>query len=534
MRRCSTLLAVLLLAPTLGAASARACDDLPVRVSLSSSDPTLLRDEPRAILSPRAVAVSAVRVELRRGTRLYASGFLSGRLARGRTAVALTLAAGRQVGAGRYRLIAIGRRAGCAGRASAARDWRFGTPSLPVRAAPISTFVRDNEGSLRLILRSVGHRRVRGVRVRLLDAAGATVAQSPRRASFRGEKVVDLPVAGTLPPGSYTLRVSGKSDGAAETELSEQPLTLAAGGNGNGGGNGGGGPAPDPTQPSPVGLVEQRAVVDWSGGESRGRDVAGFVAPGVGYGELVCRPDAQWIRFYPTDLQREVAMMTWTYKDWAENQEKAVREAQYGPFTGPDFREGLNKFGPPEKRSTGEFSGIVSDRGPFGSLGGASLAAPTTFRLTWEWDLTDSRTSRCHVEATFLTENAAGTQAPLARSTSLVWRGDANAAGHDSASVGVPGLGTVSLTCQAGVRGARTLTVDTALGADVTTREGSDDVARGQAFGPIVAQLPNNGMLAIRFSNGATLLASSRWKVNDPDATQNACFVAAQAVVPVS
>jgi hypothetical protein len=250
MRRCSTLLAVLLLAPTLGAASAHACDDLPVRVSLSSSDPTLLRDEPRAILSPRgAVAVSAVRVELRRGTRLYASGFLSGRLARGRTAVALTLAAGRHVGAGRYRLIAIGRGAGCAGRASAARDWRFGTPSLPVRAAPISTFVRDNQGSLRLILRSVGHRRVRGVGVRLLDAAGATVAQSPRRASFRGEKVVDLPVAGTLPPGSYTLRVSGKSDGAAETELSEQPLTLAAGGNGNGNngnGNGNGGASGPP------------------------------------------------------------------------------------------------------------------------------------------------------------------------------------------------------------------------------------------------------------------------------------------------
>ena len=90
----------------------------------------------------------------------------------------------------------------------------------------------------------------------------------------------------------------------------------------------------------------------------------------------------------------------------------------------------------------------------------------------------------------------------------------------------------MSLTCQAAPGGARALTVDTAQGATVTLREASTDTARTQDIGPVTTDLPNNGMLAVAFPSGATLLVSSRWKVNDPDPAQNSCFVAAQALVP--
>lgn len=515
----AAVLAALMLVPAGAGAVTPACRALPLKVALSSSDPTVLEDDPAAIVSPvRGARVSDPRVVLRRHGRTYAHGALTGRLARGRTVVALRMVPGRRIRAGRYRLVATARRAGCTPRSGSVRRWRFGTPSLPVRAAPLSTLVSDNDGGVRLLLRSVGRRRVSDVRVSLLDASGATVAQATHRDAFAGQVGIELPLAGSPAPGRYTLRVTGRSGGSALR--SQQPLAFAPGG----------GSVPAETAP-PAGAAVQRAVVDWSGGSWQGREVAGFVAPGIGYGEIVCRPDAQWIRFYPGDPGREVAMMNWTYKDWTQNQEKAIREALHDRYTGPDFREGLNKFSPTEKLSTGEFEGLISDRGPFGNVGGASLAAPTTLRLTWQWDFSQAGSERCHVEATFTSQTASAVP-PVARSAQILWRGDSNAAGRDAAAVDVPGVGTLSLACQPGPLGARSLTVDTAQGATVVTREGSDDFARPQDVGPVTAALPNNGMVTIRFAGGATLLASSRWKVNDPDPAQNFCAIAAQAVTP--
>jgi hypothetical protein len=510
---------MILLVPAGASAVTPACRTLPVKVALSSSDPTALEDDPAAIVSPlRGASVSEPRVVLKRKGRTYAQGSMKGRLARGRTAIALRTVTGRRIRAGRYRLVATGRRAGCSARVRTDRRWTFGTPSLPVRAAPLSTLVSDNDGQVRLLLRSVGRHSVSGVRVSLLDSSGATVAQTTHRGAFTGQVPVDLPLAGTPAPGRYTLKVTGRSGGSALQ--SQQPLAFAPGG----------GSVPAATAPQ-TGAAVQHIVVDWSGGAPQGRDVAGFVAPGIGYGEVVCRPDAQWIRFYPGDLQRDVAMMNWTYKDWSENQEKAIREALHDRYTGPDFREGLNKFGPAEKLSTGEYEGIISDRGPFDNVGAATLAAPTTLKLTWQWDFSQPGSERCHVEATLTSQTASATP-PVARSAPILWRGDSNAAGRDTAAVDVPGVGALALACQPGPLGARTLTVDTPQGATVTTREGSDDFARPQEVGPVSAALPNNGMVAIRFAGGATLLASSRWKVNDPDPAQNFCMVAAQSVTP--
>ncbi len=524
----AALAALALGAAAAPAAAAPGCSPLPLAVSLPSSDPTVLRDDPMAVVrARRGATVSDVRVRLSRGGRTVATGSIAGRLAAGRIAVALRPVDGRPIGRGRYRLTATGRRAGCARRTAVARTWEMHRPSLPVRAAPLSTLTGDNDGGVRLLLRTVDREAVANVRVRLLDGSGATVAQATVPGAFRGQRMVDLPLAGPLRPGAYTLRVDGRSHGAAA--VARQPLAFAPGAS-----EAAASAPAAPSAPSApaTGLIAQHATVDWSGGAWEGRDVAGFVAPGIGYGEIVCRPDAQWIRFYPDDLGREVSMMNWTYKDWSENTEKAIREAVRTATSGRDFREGLNKFWPPEKHSTGEFDGIISDRGPFGSPAPADLAAPTTLRLTWQWDFSRQGDESCHVEATFVTQSLASALTPLARSGSIAWRGSDAAAGHDATAFAVPGLGTVSLTCQAAVNGARSLTVDTEQGATVTLREASTDSARGQALGPVSADLPNNGMLAVAFPSGARLLVSSRWKVNDPDPAQNSCFVAAQAIVP--
>jgi hypothetical protein len=509
----------LMLAPAPASAISDACQTLPATVSLSSSDPTALRDDPQAIVqAKRGAKLDDVRVTLTRKGRRYGTGLLKGRLAAGRIAIPLRLDTGRRVRAGDYRLVVSASRAGC-GRRSAARTWKFGTPSLPVRAAPVSTLVSDNRGGVKLLLRSVDRQTVSGVRVSLLNADGATVAQTTYTGSFTGQVSIDLPLAGPLPAGSYTLRVTGRSAGSAS--ITEQKLAFASGSS----------EAATTSTTATTGLIEQHATVDWSGGAWQGRDVAGFVAPGIGYGEIVCRPDAQWIRFYPNDLGREVSMMNWTYKDWTQNTEKAIREALHTQYTGKDFREGLNKFGPAEKLSTGEFDGLISDRGPFGSPAPTDLAAPTSLKLTWQWDFSQSGAERCHVEATFVTQSLTNDLTPLARSGSIAWRGSDAAAGHDSTAFAIPGVGTVNVACSAALLGARGLSIDSPQGGTVTTREGSEDTARPQEMGPVAADLPNNGMLFATLADGTRLIVSSRWKVNDPDPSQNFCFVAAQAVV---
>ncbi len=495
------------------AASSR-CTVLPVRASLASGDPTAVRDEPRAFLAPSAGAsVRNVSVSVRRGSTTYATGTISGRLAKGTIAVQLTLSPS-TMRAGTYRIVATGQRSGCAKRTSVSRALKLRTPSLPVRAAPLSTLVGDNEGAVRLVLRSVAHSSIASVNASLVNQAGDTVAAVADAAPFNGESIVDLPLASSIPAGKYTLRLTGRTSGSSTTQISEQPITFASGG--------GSAPVTPPT-----GSVRQKSVVDWSGGAWKGREVAGFVAPGIGHGEIVCRPDAQWLRFYPADQGREVSMMNWTYRDWGQNQEKALREALHTQYTGPDFQEGLNKFSPTEKIETGQFDGIIADRGPFAALSPSGLAEPTTLKLTWSWDFTQTGKERCHVEAVFTTATTQDTT-PLARSAQVVWRGDAGAAGHDSAKVDVPGLGTLSLVCQATPGGTRTLTVDTPSGAAITTRQGSDDSTASQSIGPVVASLPGNGMLSVALDGGKTLLVSSRWKTNDPDLTQNFCKVAAQ------
>lgn len=493
-----------------------------------TTDPTSFEDDPVVVLAPgRYVAIEGVRVTMRRGTRVLGRQTLD-RLSTSGGVVRLVPPAGHdalRIGKGPVRITLTGTRAAeCPERAVRFRgSWRFAAPTLPVRGAPATTFVEDARlGGVRFYLRSVGERVVRTVRATLLGGNGRAVSSVAVGGALRDGAAIDLPAPADLSAGRYRVRFSGRPPGSRHLRTWTAPLVLGSRG------------APgSPPVDQEAGLAEQRVVVDWSQGRAAGRDTAGFVVPGIGYGEIACGYQQQHIRFYPNDLDREQSMMLWTYKDWGEGSEKSIREAVHTQFTGPSFQEGLNKFSPPEKRMTGEYEGVISDRGvleaPFGTL----LAPPTSIDLTWEWDFSETRQSRCHVEAVLRTENGDPTPSrPLARSAQVVWRGEPNAAGHDVASTEVPGVGTVTVRCEATPAGTRTLTVDPATqGGSVTLREGGEEKRTDYDSGPLVVALPNNGQLKIGLYDGASVLVSSRWKVNDPKPGENACRVAAQVVV---
>jgi hypothetical protein len=357
------------------------------------------------------------------------------------------------------------------------------------------------------------------VRASLINSSGATVAEDVIPELGSDQIVAELPIGSPLSPGSYTVRLVGQEASSEIWRRSDQEVRFVAGG---------GGAAPV----EPTGMQVQKVRVDWNGGKWQGRQIAGFIAPGIGFGEIVCSPDQQWIRFYPSDGSRESAMMTWTDKDWGNFSEVALREAKYATGTGPDFREGFNKFGPTEKWSRGKFQGIISDRGPIEGPGGVALSPPTTYDLNWEWDFSKSGSSRCSVEAVFRTETDQEDK-PLARSAQVVWRGETNATpANNTRTVDVPGLGNVTLTCEAGPSGVRRLNIADPVGGRVETREGSDVASVNFETGPIEALLPNNGMLFLQLNSGERLLVTSRWKANDPAPEKNWCVVAAQIYTP--
>ncbi len=501
------------------ASAGKQCKRLPLSVKLSSHDPTALLEKAQAWVYVRTNGkVRSARVKVIRGGSVYLKGRITGRLAGGRTSI-VRLRRVRQVKAGKYRIEVTARKGGCRNTRTKSSAWGFRKPSLPLKALPYSTKVRDNAGNVRFTLQPVRRTPIGRVRVTLVNSRGATVAEQVIPDLAGKQIVAELPINGVLSPGEYRVRLYGKDLSDDKFRGTVQKFRFT---------RGGGGAKPVST----TGEQIQKVTVDWSGGSSKGRSAGGFVAPGIGYGEIVCNQAQQWIRFYPSNGGREAAMMNWTYKNWGTYSEKALREAKYARGTGPDFREGLNKFGPPEKYSTGAFQGIISDRGPIEGPGGTSLAPPTTLDMDWEWDFSDPKKARCHVNATFRTETDLETK-PVARSAQVVWRRERNATEKNTVSTArFPGLGDVQVVCEAGPTGVRRLTIDNPTGGKLITREGSDDFAVNQPSGPLSARLPNNGMLFLQLNTGERILVSSRWKVNDPDPDQNWCVVSAQIYSP--
>jgi hypothetical protein len=385
-------------------------------------------------------------------------------------------------------------------------------PGLPLAASPVSTLTGANGSAVKIVVRPIKRARLGAIQISFQNSKGKVLSRKRIASPSEEPEVVSLPLARPLRPGTYRVWMVGEKKSGGSKLSAKRKIKFAAGG-----GQG--------ATTVESGALIQQVTVDWYGGNWGGRDVGGFVAPGIGYGEVVCNPETQWVRFFGSNGGRETAMMNWTYKNWGENQEKSLQEAVYTSGTGFDFNQGLNKFSPPEKTSTGAFDGVISDRGPIGNPGGMPLSPVTTLSLDWEWDFTKPSEARCHVEAVFRTETAA-TTFPLARSLQVVWHGEANAAANGSSSIEFPGLGTVSIRCEPGE--PRQIRVESAGGAKITDREASEDSSFTEGAGPVVADLPNNGMVVVEMNSGQRILVASRWKLNDPDPTQNYCTVAGQ------
>jgi hypothetical protein len=494
-------------------ATAATCPrELPVRAQTTTSNAAALQ----RIGVVRAIArggrrVRDLRVTLVRGGRVVAKGSRARSFA---TSAPLRLTFRRPARPGSASLVVSGKVAGCAATRRTRRTLWLDANDLPIRVVATDRDARADR--LAVTLSATRTRRITDIRARLLDVRGETIADVTRDAALHTRTRVEfaLPAAAA---GRRWLLVSANVQGDSARSTFAEAIDLDA-------------VAPaDPSPPPPAssaGAIVQQVAVSWSGGRWQSHDSASFSAPGIGTGQLVCRPDTQWIRVFPADRSRDVAMTLWTSRDWEGGGESTIRESQMTQFTGADFNEGLNKFTPPEKRSHGSFVGVLGPGLPSpGTFGGGR--APMEVRLAWSWDFTNPAAASCTVTATF-TSQGPGTDGPVARGLALGWDGAAAVPADATTATRVPGLGTVSLRCDAGSDGLRQLVVepDAALPAlAVTTYQGSEGAGATLASAPYVVPLPNNGLVEAATTAGTPLrlLVASRWKVNDPDPAQNSC-----------
>jgi hypothetical protein len=487
---------------------------LPVRANALTANAVALQRVGIVRVSAEGGArVRDLHVTLTRGGRTVASG--SRALAvKGSANVRLDFR--RKAVPGRAGLVVTGRVVGCEVRRQTQRTLRLDGRDLSLKL--ISAEREADGGGLAVTLGATGKRPVSDLRAKILTAGGETVAAVSRRSPLGTRTLIEFAPRQALAAGRHWLLVTadvgaetGRSSFAEAIDVAAQPVPQA----------------PVPAGPPP-GAVVQEVSINWSGGRWQGSDSAGFSAPGIGEGQLVCRPDTQWIRLFPSDRSRDVSMMMWTFRDWEGGSEFTIREPEMTRYTGPDFNEGFNKFQPAEKRSHGSFMGVAGDGLPAAGAFGSGRS-PTEVRVSWSWDFSDPANARCSVVAT-LTSQGAGITGAIARGFSLAWRGAAGLPADTTTATPVPGFGTVRLRCDGGPEGARQLVVapDAALpGLALTTYEGSVHSDRGLTDAPYVVPLPNNGLVELTAASGSPLrlLVSSRWKANDPDPAQNFCRV---------
>jgi hypothetical protein len=320
--------------------------------------------------------------------------------------------------------------------------------------------------------------------------------------------------------------------------------------------------------------LSQKLSLSWQNNHWPAHSRATFAIPGIGAGEVICKPNTTWIRMLPADTGAENSM--WTVKSQTKNgvPQTAVKDARVYTFstptstvphgTGRTAYEGFNQFTPIEPASSGSMVGLISKRGARNAPGGAGVA-PTSFQLSWNWTDFGTRAARCNVNATFTTRivgrsrsvsNGRTVKRPRspspAFSFNLNWHGQAEvaAAAARPHSLSVPGIGTLAATCQTGIGGQSYLTLTPARGAspfatvDAYQGEGIYNSVQTDYYtdptsgrlGPI--PLPVNGMLvgtllpAWQASPGqaAQLIVSSLRKTNDPNPRENYCEISAQVV----
>jgi hypothetical protein len=318
----------------------------------------------------------------------------------------------------------------------------------------------------------------------------------------------------------------------------------------------------------------QTVNVGWQHDNWQGHARATFAIPGIGAGEVVCKPNTTWIRMLPADPSAENSM--WNVKFQIKNgvATSAVKDVRVYKFstptstvphgTGPTAFEGFNQYTPIEAAGTGSIVGLISKRGARNAPGGAGVA-PTSFQLSWNWTGFGTAAARCNVNATFITGILGRSRSVtdnrtrgLPQSTrplysfNLNWHGEAEApaAAARPHSLTVPRIGTIAATCQTGIAGESYLTLTPAAGAFpfasvvAYQAEGIDNSVQTDYYtdpisgllGPI--PLPVNGMLIGTLlpawqaspDQAAQLVVSSLRKTNDPDAAENYCEISAQVV----
>ncbi|GAA4122615.1 hypothetical protein GCM10022215_28580 [Nocardioides fonticola] len=300
------------------------------------------------------------------------------------------------------------------------------------------------------------------------------------------------------------------------------------------------------------GVLTQQVTLSWDGDRRRRVMQRSAVVPGIGTLTLVCRPDSTLVRLRPTDRTAETQLWMAKYESKDDRPVVSVKTARVYRFatatdtgrggTGPVTHEGLNQQATIEDWQSGYLHGVISQR-PARNRAGASMAVPptTSLELTWWW--TGFRHPRdwqsCRMDATLRTD--------LSQRPQLTWHGDADAAGNDTRTIDLPGLGTMTLACAADPTTTPSLalapgTEDSSLYVETISGEGlvddhvdSDDLVRDPVtglLGPV--PLPENGMLRVFATVGGVERAftvSSYWVRNDAEhPEQDLCEVAVAEV----
>jgi hypothetical protein len=136
----------------------------------------------------------------------------------------------------------------------------------------------------------------------------------------------------------------------------------------------------------------------------------------------------------------------------------------------------------------------------------------------------------------------------IAVSPTLNWHGLENAAGRDTAVTELPGMAKIELRCSTAAQdilitpvqeGVRTVADVTTFQGEGTAGVSSHNRTFSESRAPLAIPLPPNGMiegtLSVEPISGegagaapASFTFSSEWKLNDPEAAANYCYVAGQ------
>jgi hypothetical protein len=319
--------------------------------------------------------------------------------------------------------------------------------------------------------------------------------------------------------------------------------------------------------------LRQRATVDWDKGRSAGNDRVAFAIPGIGSGEIVCRPDALFIRVTPNDRTQETSLWSAMAQVKGEEVSYVVKNARIFQFgtpttpqqatgTGPSAQEGLNVEQRVEPAGSGVAVGLISQRTALNAPA-APTAPLTSVRLAWSWSGFGDPTlkkARCKVVARLVTKMPAGTTikrrsggglirrpGPATNELFVDWHGEQDAPGKtESGPVQIPYLGTLRATCPTG----RDSNAQLILNADdkvaglkiLVTRfqgEGPEAYEYFHAFtdpstGEARIALPTNGFVVLEITGKGGRRAHvpvSTWRqTNDEKTRENFCEIAAQTV----